>query len=132
MKFLRSPTIFFTLANDEKCEMWGVMNVILNSCFKSQVLIIESSKESPPLIGRTWLSLLFPQWKSCFLENGMFSVPQQGQVKSDAIKMSLVSDVEQIERNFSDVFKSRDSPIKNFTVTLRLKEGSVPKFKKAK
>lgn len=61
----------------------------------------------------------------------MFSVPKQSQVKSDAVEMSLVSDVKRIEKNFSDVFKSRDSPIKNFTVTLRLKEGSVPKFRKA-
>lgn len=73
-KFFRQYPVYkienkFTMADDSKCVACGVMNVILNNKFKSQIVIVESSRESVPLVGRTWLKFLFPSWKSSFLSS---------------------------------------------------------------
>lgn len=141
--FLRYPLCtvknkIFTLANDVKCKLCGVMDVILNSKFKSQVLVIESLSESAPLMGRTWLSFLYPNWRSCFINHKFSQIKDEKLIlespniclESEKSEETLVLN-EEIKERFRDVFEPRNSPIKNFRVSLKLKDDVMPKFKKA-
>lgn len=124
----------FTLANDVKCELLGAMNVVLNSVFKSQILIIESLSESPPLIGRTWLSMLFPNWRSYFTQDLSYSVPlNKNQSVFNRLDMSESKEVlvNEIKTQFKDVFESKTTPIRNFSVNLKLKDEVKPEYRKA-
>uniref|UniRef100_A0A336MPS3 RNA-directed DNA polymerase n=1 Tax=Culicoides sonorensis TaxID=179676 RepID=A0A336MPS3_CULSO len=112
----------FTLADDSKCEIYGLIDVILNNKYASQAIIINTKNEGIPLMGRTWLSLIFPNWRSFFTNTKINKIQEN---------YSEANLIQEIKKKFSQVFEARNNPIINFTAHLNLKEGSVPKFRKA-
>lgn len=111
----------FTLADDTKCNVLGVINVRIGDGIKTQALILNTLKERPPLIGRTWLNVLFPNWK-CLLREKMLGV--------DLVSDVFDEDVTVLRKEFGKCFQPHSSPITGFKVHLKLKEGARPQFRK--
>lgn len=120
----------FTLANDTKCDLCGVMNVLLNGKFKSQVLVIRSNSESAPLVGRTWLNYLYPNWRSYFSSEKILKVDESEVRSCSNGILKCQSLVDELKISFKDVFEPRSSPIRDFLVNLKLKDNVTPKFRK--
>lgn len=133
-KYFRQYPVFsvknnFVMADNTKCVAYGVMNVLINNEFESQVIIVKSSRESAPLVGRTWLKFLFPDWKHSFIRS---SIKEIKEIEINAV--DLLGQVEQmcneIKTKYREVFETHTTPIKKFLVNLRLKPNAVPQFRK--
>lgn len=115
----------FTLADDSKCKVCGVIKVLLNGRYESQAIIVDSGNESPPLIGRTWLAYLFPNWKSSFKGSN-------NEVK--CVRNSFVETrkcfIDEIKTKYKSVFEPHQGPIIGFRVHLKLKSSARPVFRK--
>lgn len=126
----------FVMADDTKCVTCGVMEVVLNAKFKCQIVIVKSSRESAPLIGRTWLNILYPNWKSCFV-NGNYSSSSVEvnnkimEVREVDLKMRIEKYCDEIKMKYAVVFETHVTPIKNFLINLKLKPNAIPQFRKA-
>lgn len=115
----------FTLANDSKCNVRGVIEVILNEKYKTQAIVVESEWESPPLVGRTWLDKLFPKWKDSFLNS--VSLVKNASVASESIRIQAIS---RIKEKFATVFEPRKTPIAGFQAHLTLKSEARAVYRK--
>lgn len=111
----------FTMADDSKCNVVGAINVCIGEKIQSQALILNTSKERPPLLGRTWLNVLFPNWK-WLLSREMIGVNVINEIEQDIVEL---------KRDFLELFQNCASPIKRFKVHLKLKEGTNTHFRKA-
>lgn len=113
----------FTLADDSKCNVCGVIEVMLNNKHKAQAIVVESNRESPPLVGRTWLDLLFPKWKNSFLKDHNIL----NSVRNESVKSRAIAAMKQ---KFLSVFEQRKNPIIGFRAHLTLKSEARPIFRK--
>lgn len=122
----------FVLADNSKCRTRGVMNVLLDDKHESQIVIVESKQDSPPLVGRTWLNVLFPSWRKAFssryVEKDSSGDMQLNNLQVDKCVRDYISE---IKSKFKTVFDPHVSPIRNFLVNLKLKPNVCPLFKKA-
>lgn len=107
----------FDMADGTHCVVRGLINVMLNNKFDVQAIVIESRKDFCPLIGRSWLDKLYPDWRSnfCHVLN---------------VKSVIHSDVsiEEVKHEYASVFSTSENPISQFKAHLQLKENAVPKF----
>lgn len=79
--------------------------------------VIESSRDFVPLLGRNWLSVLFPNWQSGFCLNHIDTT---------------TSLIQNFRLKYKNVFDSNlCSPIKQFEVKFNIKEGVIPVVRKA-
>lgn len=115
----------FTVANGKECKVLGRINITLNGKYSTQAVVIQSAKPFLPLVGRTWLDLISPDWRKLF----------SGSTSNSKLICQVESDVErrisEIKRDFSCVFEPSSEPIREFKVKFVLREGSSPKFLKA-
>lgn len=113
----------FTMADDTKCDIVGLMSVKLNNDFDSHVIVIRSKKCFPPLVGRTWLDILYPNWRNIFTDKISYDLE---------LKVNNISDnnVIKIKEEYSEIFKERKSTIRGVQVHLQLKDNVSPVFLK--
>ncbi|XP_054752475.2 uncharacterized protein K02A2.6-like [Lytechinus pictus] len=83
------------------------------------LVVVKTSKQAPPLLGRSWLRKLKLDWKS------LISDPQYS--------ISVDADVGTVlQQEFADVFEEGLGKAKGPPASLHLKEGARPKFCKAR
>lgn len=111
----------FTMADDTRCNVVGAINVRVGHGTITQALVLNTLRERPPLIGRTWLNILFPNWK-CLLREKMLGI--------DLVSEIVDEDVIVLRKEFEKCFQPHSNPISDFKVHLRLKEGARPQFRK--
>lgn len=111
----------FTVANGDECQALGKIEIALNNQFKTQAVVIESVKKFMPLVGRTWLDLISPQWRQVFQVNDSQSIRQ----------VEFQEIIAYIKKDFSTVFEPSPHPIEDFQVKFTLNEGATPRFLKA-
>lgn len=81
--------------------------------YQLPLVVIKSSKEFIPLMGRNWLNVLYPDWQSNF------------QVGNESVKQISDSNntVECLIQRFNNVFDSNlCSPISGFEVRFNIKD----------
>lgn len=71
---LKSYPIDLTVVTGDPVNILGYFNVIVsrnnvNGLHGSKFIVIKSSKSFTPLIGRTWLDVLYPGWRKIFLND---------------------------------------------------------------
>ncbi|XP_034237439.1 uncharacterized protein K02A2.6-like [Thrips palmi] len=90
-------------------------------CHKLSFIVCDNTPNFTPLLGRNWLDVILPHWRSVLVQN-------QINVVNDCNPPS----VEELRVLFPSVFDSKaDSVIKGFTATLVLKPNAIPVFAKA-
>lgn len=90
-------------------------------CKMLPLLVIESLTKFTPLMGRDWLDILCPKWRENLLSQNSLVV--------NVINESELR--EQVKSKFSSVFSQNESSaIKEFSVSLELKDGVTPIFHK--
>lgn len=88
------------------------------------VAVISSGREFAPLLGRNWMNVLWPRWHKEFSAENC-TINQVVQCNSHKL-------IDSIKTEFKSVFVcSPPSAIKDIEVSLRLKEGAKPVFRKA-
>lgn len=97
------------------------------------IVIIKTKRKFRPLIGRTWLDILYPGWRTFFL-SGARKVSQMDN-KLNPIAPCPAFDKEKFVRNlvadYPNVFaRSSTGAIKDFKVEINLKENAKPIFYK--
>lgn len=116
----------FTAANGTSCKTMGRIKVILNDQIETQALILKTEKPFVPLVGRTWLDLLKPNWRV------FFNSPVESQNnKILQLNQNMLILVNAIKKDFRDVFEPSPHPIKKFKVSFNLKQDARPRYLKA-
>lgn len=116
----------FTNADGHTCIILGKCRVTVNYEFDLELIVMKTDGKKCFLMGRTWLDIIFPSWRSYFTEN--LSSNEINDFSLHSVEMEYVN---KIKRDFKKVFEARDTPIRNVLVHLELKEDFVPKFRKA-
>lgn len=125
VELVKTDKKFFT-ADGNECHTLGIITVLVNNENQLQALVIKEKKSGHPLLGRTWLDVLCPNWRNYFK-----SCLNNDQIYHISNGNSPSSFTQKVISEFKSVFEPQISPIKNFKVHLSLKEGSRPKFIKA-
>lgn len=60
IKLCKLRNKIYTMADSSKCNILGSIPITLNNDYVSEAIIIHSRNSFPPLIGRTWLNVLYP------------------------------------------------------------------------
>lgn len=113
------------VANKSKVDIIGTIFVTVclnNEVFKNVQLIIVKELTHDAIMGRDMLDLMVQNWRSVFVKNtlcSLSSVPQ--------------SDLESFKIKFPNAFSAANNnlAIKNFQVSLNLKENATPVFHRA-
>lgn len=106
--------------------------------YDSKLVIIESKRRFKPLMGRTFLDLLYAGWRKNFFHNvnALSGVNEKAcDGKRFSATLQTESDVKRfsakLQTDFPSVFtKCATKPIKHFKVHVHLKEGAKPIFHK--
>lgn len=112
----------------------GYINVrILNGTEKHNVklVVIDTKRKFMPLVGRTWLDILYPGWRSFFLNRNKNETTNT----LNAIKQNPTFDkekfVENLVADYPNVFSTKSiGAIKHFKIDINLKENAKPIFYK--
>ena len=86
------------------------------------LLVVRAQRYAPPLLGRSWLKNVRPDWRNFFpSHNGQFSVGQDSDVR-----------VERLKEQYAEIFKPELGTVQGVTAKLHLKESAMPVFKRAR
>jgi Reverse transcriptase (RNA-dependent DNA polymerase) len=89
------------------------------------LIVVDSTKNFAPLLGRDWLDSLFPAWRNFFQEKMINNISKIGEINIDG-------SIDFIRKKYVSFFDNDlSSPIKAFKVNIQLKEGAIPIFHKA-
>lgn len=109
--------------NGSRLKVFGQIQVLVELNGKSEVvnlIVLQSESKFIPLLGRDWLDLFIPSWRSVFATRSI-----------NQLAVSHDQFLENIKRKFPNVFdKSLSTPIKGFEADLVLKDHS-PIFRRA-
>ena len=85
--------------------------------YQLDLVVIDSKKKFTPLIGRTWLDVLFPEWRNSFGNTFLYSV-------SHSVKIT-----NELQLQFSNIFNTTlNDSIVCFEADIVLKPNQVPIF----
>lgn len=91
-----------------------------NQSFNLSFLVCKDTPEFTPLLGRSWLDVLFPQWRNAFVQNVTVS-------NVNVIPPSI----EELKSLFPRPFDPSDTPIEGYFARLTLKLNAKPILAKA-
>ena len=78
------------------------------------LLVVRAERYAPPLLGRSWLTNVRPDWKNLFPSyNGKFSVGQDSDVR-----------VERLKEQYAKIFKPELGTVQGVTAKLHIKESA--------
>lgn len=104
----------------------NVFSAYENEWKELELVIVDVEKDFIPLLGRTWLNSLYPDWRNEV--NNWFN-KESSSLNSVKDKVNVEKLVEEIKSSYPLVFeKNLDQPIKKFKATIHLKEDVVPIF----
>lgn len=119
-----------TVVTGETVNIFGYIMVEVahphdtNSVQKCKLVIIDGKRRFKPLAGRTFLDVLFPNWRETF-KNGLV----QQIVANTEEEKETEKFVSKLKANYPQVFsKDASNPIKNFKVEVHLVDGAKPMF----
>lgn len=118
----------------DNVEVVGMSEVdVWNECesnwLKLNLVLIGTKRDFIPLLGRSWLDLLSPNWRNKCL--GLFKSVNSNSEKlvssvNESEKAKLISE---IKEKYPSVFnKNLEEPIKHFSASIHIKEGVTPIF----
>lgn len=107
--------------NGQKLKLQGQIkvSVCLNKIEKKLQLVIVNDEIKMPLLGRTWLDELLPDWRNL--------VDEIKEIKTDHKFDEVLS---QVQNYFPNIISKNNTPIKFFKANIVLKENAIPVFHK--
>lgn len=95
--------------------------VVNGAVFHLPLIVVKTRKPFTPLLGRSWLSILTPDWRNTFEINRIDSL------KAGAPKFFEQQQLKRFKKNFASVFDGKlTTPMKVAPVNIRMKEEAVP------
>lgn len=119
-------------ANGEPLKVYGTMCipvVISSKSFDDLLAVVVGNGLSHPLLGRDWLTSLNPDWRNSLLLNTRQNVNMLS--PNPVSTFYSKSFLENIKVRFPNVFGSILDPIKDFEISIVMKEDAQPIFHKA-
>lgn len=115
-------------------KILGYINVtILNGTEKHNVksVVIDTKKKFVPLVGRTWLDILYPGWRSFFLNRAKSTSQNDHTINVMSENHDTEKFVQNLVADYPNVFSTKATgAIKNFKIDINLKENAKPIFYK--
>lgn len=101
-----------------------------------KLVVINSTRTFVPLIGRSWLDVLFPDWRKNFISAKQIMLVQNeldtNDIDNNGItenKEKMMEYVQKLDKKYPKVFSSKNQcPIKDFKVDIQLTENAKPIF----
>lgn len=124
---LESCFMPLSVVSGERLKVLGKITVNVRSKrgnYALRMIVIDSKRIFTPLLGRDWLDILNPAWRSRFKLNKIESPPPL-----DVFRLNMVS---QLKKDYPNVFDDDLSePIRGFTVDIRMNKNAKPFVHKA-
>lgn len=98
-----------------------------------KLVIIKTKRKFMPLVGRTWLDILYPGWRSFFLNRTKSVMPKQKTLNAivQNSKFDKEKFVQSLVADYPNVFSTKSTgAIKHFKIEINLKENAKPIFYK--
>lgn len=124
---LRKCNVKLKSVSGEMLSVIGAIKIYAKNLKKDLYLVvIQSDNYFSPLIGRNWLTVLFPKWQNMFKINKVSKLQDEDNSQE---KQQLISS---IKSKYKQVFSNdRSSHILDMQAKLKLKDGAHPIFHKA-
>lgn len=98
-----------------------------NKVHRLCIVCFKTNKQIQILMGRSWLDVLIPQWRSFFT-----TLFRSTDLPVYAINNNSKTDfAAELKKKFPNVFKDDGTPISDFYVNIEMKSNAVPVFRKA-
>lgn len=129
---IQNYTGTLNVVTGDNVEVVGISEVdVWSECesnwLKLNIVLIDAKKDFIPLLGRSWLDVLSPNWRNESLN--FFKSLSSEELVSSVSECEKVKLISEIKEKYPLVFnKNLDEPIKDFSATIHIQENVTPIF----